>query len=346
MIMVMKVGVILGDVPGRVSPREHLDALLRQVEAAQRNGVSYLTIGQHYLYGDLRWLQPIPTLARLAGELDEHVKLATTIVQVPLYHPVALAEELATLDIMTAGRLVIGAGAGYRPDEFAAFGIDFGQRFAMFSESLSLMKQLWTSDSVTFHGKYWSLEDARPHIQPWQTPHPPLWIGAMSETGVRRAARLGDAWVVTPETKLPDLVRLLRVYEAERDRLGLPVSVHPLRHEIVPGASLDDALERFERMAKTRLIAYARRSLATRDAGALAADFRALAEKEAFLGTPAECVAQVAALAAVAPIDPIIVRAQWPDMTSDDVVSYLDQLGEHIIPALREITPVATTSGK
>src|ERR671929_156059 len=68
------------------------DALLRQVTAAQRNGVTYITIGQHYLYGDLRWLQPVPTLARLAAELDETVTLATTIIQVPLYHPVALAE--------------------------------------------------------------------------------------------------------------------------------------------------------------------------------------------------------------------------------------------------------------
>ena len=163
----------------------------------------------------------------------------------------------------------------------------------------------------------------------------------MSATGVRRAARLGDAWVVTPETKLPDLVKLLQVYEGERDRLGLPQVRHPLRHEIVPGRTTEEALERFETMAKARLIAYAQRSLATRDAGAIAADFRALAEKEAFLGTPEECVAQVAALAAVAPVDPIIVRAQWPDMAADEVVAYLDDLGEQVIPALRDITPVA-----
>src|SRR5262245_20040987 len=160
----MRVGVILGDVRTTVSPREHLDRLLRQVAAAQRNGVSYITIGHHYLYGDLRWLQPIPTLARLAGELDPAVTLGTTIVQVPLYHPVALAEELATLDILTGGRLVVGAGAGYRADEFTAFGLEFANRFAMLDEALTLIKRLWTERTVTFTGRFWSLTDAQPHL--------------------------------------------------------------------------------------------------------------------------------------------------------------------------------------
>jgi hypothetical protein len=93
-------------------------------------------------------------------------------------------------------------------------------------------------------------------------------------------------------------------------------------------------------MAKARLLAYAQRSLETRDAAEIDADFRALAEKEAFLGTPAECVGQIAALAALAPIDPILVRAQWPDMTGDGVVAYLDDLGRDIVPAVREITSV------
>ncbi len=341
MIMVrMEIGVILGDVRTSLSPREHLDNLLRQVEAAQRAGITYVTIGQHYLYGDLRWLQPIPTLARLAAELDDSVTLATTIVQVPLYHPVALAEDLATLDILCRGRLVVGAGAGYRRDEFDAFGIDFSARFAMLDESLTLIKQLWTEPAVTFSGRFWSVTDVRPHIQPWQQPHPPIWIGAMTETGVRRSARLGDGWPITPETRVPDIVRLLSVYEDERARLGRPQVRHPLRHEIVPAATTELAYSRFESMAKARLMAYAQRSLATRDAAEIDADFRALAEKEAFLGTPAECVAQIAALAALAPIDPILVRAQWPDMTGDDVVAYLDDLGRDIVPAVREITSV------
>ena len=337
----MEIGVILGDVRTSVSPRDHLDQLLRQVEAAQRNGLTYITIGHHYLYGDLRWLQPVPTLARLAAELDGHVTLATTIIQAPLYHPVALAEELATLDIMSRGRLVVGIGAGYRSDEFTALGVDFTQRFAMLDESVALMKRLWTEDHITHTGRFWQLEDARPHIQPWQQPHPPLWVGAMGPVGVRRSARLGDGWPVTPETKIPDMVRLLSLYEDERERLGKPQVRHPLRREIVPAATTEAAFERFEYMAKERLVAYAQRQLATRDAGELTSSFREVAAKETFIGTPDECVAQIRELAAVVPIDPILVRAQWPHLTGDEVVAYLDDLGRDIVPAVREIEPVA-----
>lgn len=336
----MEIGVILGDVRTSVSPRDHLDQLLRQVEAAQRNGLTYVTIGHHYLYGDLRWLQPVPTLARLAAELDDHVTLATTIIQAPLYHPVALAEELATLDIMSRGRLVVGVGAGYRSDEFTALGVNFAERFAMLDESVALMKRLWTEDHVTHTGRFWSLDDARPHIRPWQDPHPPLWVGAMGPVGVRRSARLGDGWPVTPETKIPDMVRLLSLYEDERERLGKPQVRHPLRREIVPGTTTDAAFERFEYMAKERLVAYAQRQLATRDAGELTSSFREVATKETFIGTPAECVAQIRELAAVVPVDPILVRAQWPHLTGDEVVDYLDDLGRDIVPAVREITPV------
>jgi len=337
----VQVGLLLSDVPRSVSPSDQFRDVLRIVEAAQRNGFTYIAIGQHFLYGDLRWLQPVPTLARLAAELNDDVTLATTIIQAPLYHPVALAEELATLDIMSRGRLVVGVGAGYRSDEFTALGVDFADRFAMLDESVALMKRLWTEDHVTHTGRFWQLEDARPHIQPWQVPHPPLWVGAMGPVGVRRSARLGDGWPVTPETKIPDMVRLLSLYEDERERLGKPQVRHPLRREIVPAATTDAAFERFEYMAKERLVAYAQRQLATRDAGELTSSFREVAAKETFIGTPDECVAQIRELAAVVPIDPILVRAQWPHLTGDEVVAYLDDLGRDIVPAVREIEPVA-----
>ena len=336
----MQIGVILGDVHGSVSPREHLDGLLRQVEAVQRNGLTYVTIGHHYLYGDYRWLQPIPTLARLAAELDDSVTLGTAVIQVPLFHPIDLAEELATLDILTKGRLVVGMGAGYREDEFTAFGVDFPKRFAMMDEAIQIMRQLWTQDVVSFEGRFWSFQDGHTHIRPWQQPHPPLWVGAMGAAGVRRSARLGDGWPVTPETKIPEMVRLLSIYEDERERLGRPQARHPLRREIVPGPTSDAAFERFEYMAKERLVAYAQRQLATRDAGQLTSSFRDVAAKETFIGTPDECVAQIRELAAVVPIDPILVRAQWPHLTGDEVVAYLDDLGRDIVPAVREIEPV------
>ena len=96
----MKFGMLIGDVPRTVDPVEQLDGILRQVEAGPRAGLSQFVIGHHFLYGELRWLQPIPLLARLAGEVDEHVRLGMTVLLAPLYNPIVLAEDLATLDIL------------------------------------------------------------------------------------------------------------------------------------------------------------------------------------------------------------------------------------------------------
>src|SRR3954469_12728829 len=154
-----QIGLLLSDVPASVPPQQQFSDLQRIVAAAQRNGFTYIAIGQHFLYGDLRWLQPVPLLARLAAEVDQHIRLVTQILIAPLYHPVLLAEEIATLDVVTEGRLVFGAGLGYRPEEFDYFGIPFKQRAGRFNESLELMKKLWTQETVNHEGKYWQLED-------------------------------------------------------------------------------------------------------------------------------------------------------------------------------------------
>ena len=336
----MDVGLILGDMHRSVSPAEHLDALLRQVEAAQRAGITYIVMGHHYLYGEYRWLQPIPTLARIAPELDPSVRVGTFIIQAPLLHPVTLAEDLATLDLLTGGRLIVGLGAGYRPDEFTALGIAFDERFARFEESVEIILRLWSEDVVSHHGRFYNFDDATPHLQPRQTPRPPLWIGAMGPQGVRRAAHLGDAWPITPEATVPKAVELLSLFENERDRLSLPQAKHPIRREIVVGASKDDAFATYESMTRERLMAYARRSLITRSEEEMATAFREVAEREALIGTPEQVIDQARELAARLPVDPIIVRAQWPGMSAEDVTAYLDSLGQHVVPALREIESV------
>ena len=206
----VQVGLLLSDVPRSVSPSDQFRDVLRIVEAAQRNGFTYIAIGQHFLYGDLRWLQPVPLLARLAAEVDPHIRLVTQILIAPLYHPVMLAEEIATLDVVTEGRLVFGAGLGYRPEEFDYLGVPFKERAGRFDESLELMNRLWTEETVTFHGKYWTLDDVHPHLFPVQKPHPPIWIGAHAIPGVRRAAKYGDAYACPPETPKDEVAEPLR----------------------------------------------------------------------------------------------------------------------------------------
>lgn len=329
----MEFGVLLGDVPASVEPEVHLDQLLRQVEAAQRNGFTLLALGQHFLYGDVRWLQPIPTIARLAGEVGGGVRFATFVLVAPLHHPVVLAEEVATLDVMTGGRLDVGLGMGYRREEFRQLGVPFGERISRLEESVGLLRELWTKKRVTHQGRHWTLQDATPHLSPVQRPTPPIWIGANAEAGVRRSARLGDAWPIGPRMPVEEIERNLAVHVAERAAVGLPpVERHPIRREIVLGRNRDHARDRFAAMTTTRFRAYAERERLSLPGSTPAGE----EASTAILGEPDDVVGQLRELEARLPIGPVVVRAQWPGMSVDDVQGYLDELGECVVRPLTE----------
>lgn len=326
----MRFGLILGDVPASVSPREHFRQLLRQVHAAADAGFTLLSIGQHFLYGDVRCLQPIPTLARLAAEVDTDVKLAITVLIAPLAHPVTLAEDLATLDIVSEGRLIAGLGLGYRREEFRQFGVPFEDRIARFTELAETMRRLWTEPEVSTSGPVWPLVRATPHLVPVQSPLP-VWIGANAAAGVRRSARLGDAWPVGPRMPLPEVRELLGLYFSCRDAEGRDRTAQPIRREIVLGRDREEAVAAFTAMTSARYQDYSARE---RDSlpGTASSEIPA-----AITGSPDSVREQLATLAAELPVDPVIVRAQWPGMDIEAVEQYLAVLGKEVVQPLADV---------
>lgn len=302
----MDLGIIIGDVPVFLPPDEHLRLLITQVRAAVEAGVRYVTIGQHFLYGGHRWLQPVPVLARLAAEVPPDVRLVTTVLLAPLYHPVVLAEELATLDIVTEGRLIVGLGLGYRTTEFDALGVSFADRAALFEACLAEMKKLW----------------ALPHLRLWQDPQPPLWIGADGVRGVRRAARTADAWMATPNVPIDRIAELWSVFCAERKAAGLGPGSLPIRRDVSFGRDRADALTVFLERAGERY-----RSYAANERSDYAPSLESIAPLLVH-GTVEDCVADVEAIAARLPAGPIIIRPHWTNMGEQELLAYLAQLGE------------------
>ena len=342
----MDVGVLLSDLPKDWGPKRQFTELLRQVEAAQRNGFTYLCLGQHFLYGDYTCLQPVPVLARLAAEVDPHVRLVTTVMMSPVYHPVLLAEELASLDVMTEGRLVVGIGLGYRPEEFDYLGVPFGERVQRFEEGLDLMKAVWTQPSVTFSGRFWQLSGAEPHIRSWQSPHPPVWIGAHAPVAVRRAGRMADKWIVPPAVDLAEVGPLLELFFAEQSARGLARSPQPLRRNVFLGADQDDALEQFRRASAARYLHYARNGHEVWRPDEVARDFAEVVGAHVLAGSPDDVLAEIRQIAATLPVDPLILRAGWPGMDPDWFVAYLDDLGRRLVPGIAEIVPSAVSAGQ
>jgi alkanesulfonate monooxygenase SsuD/methylene tetrahydromethanopterin reductase-like flavin-dependent oxidoreductase (luciferase family) len=338
----VQVGLLLSDVPASVSPSQQFRDVLRIVEAAQANDFTYIAIGQHFLYGDLRWLQPVPLLARLAAEVEPHVRLVTQIMIAPLYHPVLLAEEIATLDVVTEGRLVFGVGLGYRPEEFGYLDVPFRERAARLEESLQLMQQLWTEDEVHFHGRFWTLEGVKPHLKPVQKPHPPIWIGAHSLAGARRAGRFADGYACPPETPVDEVLERYAAVKEGFEARGKTFGPQPLRRNVLVADTREQAVTEYARVAQGRYITYAQRGLDVMADADLEQDFAAAVAGHAVIGTPDDVTKQLTDLVTTLPVDPLLVRPQWPTMDADETIAAIKRLGTQVVPAIRALQPRTT----
>jgi alkanesulfonate monooxygenase SsuD/methylene tetrahydromethanopterin reductase-like flavin-dependent oxidoreductase (luciferase family) len=331
-------GLLLSDVPASVPPQQQFKDVVRIAHAAQDAGFTYIVIGQHFLYGDLRWLQPVPLLARLAAEVNPDVKLATQIMIAPLYHPVMLAEELATLDVVTEGRLIAGLGLGYRAEEFDYLGIPFKERAGRMNETLELLRMLWTQDEVTFHGKYFTLENVRPHLKPVQDPLP-IWVGAHSLPGAIRAGKFGDGYACPPETPVDEVRERYRVVAEGFAERGKTFTPQPLRRNIMVADTKDEALLEFARVAQGRYLTYLEKGLDVMANADLKNEFAKAVEDHAVVGTPDEVAEKLVQLVTELPVDPLLIRPQWPTMDADETIASIQRIGREVLPAVRAVEP-------
>jgi probable F420-dependent oxidoreductase len=176
------------------------------------------------------------------------VRLGTHVLIIPYRDPIFTAKILATLDVLSGGRLILGAGVGWMAEEFTALGRDpFAERGAVTDEYLRAFKALWTEDNPRFDGKYVRVADIGFQPKPVQKPHPPIWIGGHTPPALRRAAELGDGWapiglavpslLQPPEmaAKIANLRALLRERGRAEDAVTVSLSV-PLAFAENPGS--------------------------------------------------------------------------------------------------------------
>src|SRR5262249_27652592 len=186
--------------------------------------------------------QPFPRLGRGAAEAGD-MSLGTGVLLLPLHAPVDVAEQVATLDVITGGRFIFGVGLGYRDVENAALGVDPRARVGRLEEGLEVLERLWSGEPVSYQGKHFRLRDVRISLRPLQQPRPPIWLAANADAGGRRAARLADAWLMNPHSTLPTLERQLARFHEAREALGRPpVRVIPLIRECYVAPDLRTAL--------------------------------------------------------------------------------------------------------
>jgi len=166
---------------------------LEMAKKADDAGLYYLAFPEFFARFDRNRIHVVPYMAAVAAR-TEHVKLGTDILQIPLLHPKHIADIGSSLDIISEGRFILGAGTGWVPAEFENFGIPWKERGKRTDEGLDIIKKLWTEPAIyDYRGKFFTLRNvcSPPCVQ---KPHPPIWVGGASDAALRRTAQYGNEW--------------------------------------------------------------------------------------------------------------------------------------------------------
>jgi probable F420-dependent oxidoreductase len=190
-----------------------LRRLLEYAETAERLGFAALSANDHLLFSR-PWLDG-PTALTAVLAATKRMDLMTTVALPVVRGPVPLAKSLATIDILSGGRLIAGVGPGSSARDYAAVGIPFEERWKRLDEAVRALRALWGKDNPPFKGEFYSTEGVALEPYPAQRSGPPVWIGSWgSEAGLRRAARLGDGWLASAYNTSPE------AFAGVRSRLG------------------------------------------------------------------------------------------------------------------------------
>jgi probable F420-dependent oxidoreductase len=235
----------------------------RVAQAAEAAGFESVWTGEHVVLPDpqappspappeLPMLDPAVSLAFLAAG-TVGLRLGTGIIILPQRNPLVLAKELASLDVVSHGRLVFGLGVGYLKPEFDALGVPFEGKGPRADDYIRAIKALWTMDKPAYEGRYVRFRGIQAFPRPIQKPHPPIVVGGMSDAAFRRAVRLGNGWYGFAL----DLERTRKSVEGLRaaaQAVERPRELGPLEISVTPIGAIDrDAVKRYEDLGVERL---------------------------------------------------------------------------------------------
>lgn len=179
-------------------------------QAAEEAGFDFISLTHHSFTPDCQTSAPFVIFAAIAARTSR-IKVAPVIFLLPLYQPTAVAEQVATLDLVSNGRVIFGIGIGYRDYEFEGHGVDPRHRGARANEAMAIIRQGFTTGQLGFEGEHFRIPDLPMVPMPVQRSGPPMWVGGLSDAAMRRAARLGDGWI-------SDNMQLLEPTAAMADR--------------------------------------------------------------------------------------------------------------------------------
>jgi alkanesulfonate monooxygenase SsuD/methylene tetrahydromethanopterin reductase-like flavin-dependent oxidoreductase (luciferase family) len=344
----MKLGIYLNSQHReRDDPARRLAEMLEQARLIRSLGFDSIWAGEHHLVPGFHYFPQLPLLLRIAAEA-EGLTLGTHVTLLPLHNPVEIAEIGAFLDVVSGGKFLLGVGLGYRPEEFAAFGVPISERVSRLVEGVEIIRRLWTEDRVTHQGRHWQFADASIRPRPLQS-RPPILIGAQVEAAIKRAARIGDGWLLVPTPTMEKLAEQIALFKSGRAAAKLPPPEHVCRlYEVGCAQDEDFAFRRVAPYLLEKYASYASWGLggvAENRTGAPEEQLRRLAKDRFAIGTPAQVTDALVAQHR-AGITQVAMRVSWPGMGQDDILASIELIGRKVLPEVRRRTAAGGVSGE
>jgi alkanesulfonate monooxygenase SsuD/methylene tetrahydromethanopterin reductase-like flavin-dependent oxidoreductase (luciferase family) len=335
------------------SERERYGDTLAQIEHGDRLGFDTAWLAELHFFPEFSVMSSPLIVAAAAAQRTERIRLGTAVSLLPLCDPLRSAEDAASVDILSHGRLVFGVGRGTNPLHYGGFNIPMEESRDRFNEALEIITQAWTAERVDYEGKYYRVKDLVVHPKPIQTPHPPIRIATNSSDTFPLAGRLGypmfSSLVVVP---LPRFRRDIAVYwrsfeEAGHRRTGEEIALlFPLyvaeteaEAQMVPRESI---MHYFEVLARRMVAGDADLDAATRErnqemqARLQRLTFEELRENVAIIGTPEHCIERITWLREEFHLSELIC---WFNpgglMPHDTVLTSMSRFATHVMPNFR-----------
>jgi probable F420-dependent oxidoreductase len=327
--MALKIGFI--PIEGGRYYREALEEVTR----AEELGFDSVWMEEHHSVTNHYWPSPLTVLAGFATRTSR-MTLGTDIVVAAFHHPVRLAEDVAMLDVMSGGRFVLGIAIGYKPDEFALYGVDLEKRGARFEEQLAIMQGLWTQEQIEFKGTYYTLQ-GRLEPKPVQQPHPPVWIGGWGDITLRRAATLADNWIPGPTADLKRLLAGRKQFGERRTAAGRPAPAEwPLTRDVI----IAESDKRARELAEEHIMVAYRREYAGGWRhpfidSSIATDLDRLMEDRFIIGGPEQCIAKIRRFVKQYGMTHLICRMFFPGMPHAHIMRGIELIAREVMPAFR-----------
>jgi alkanesulfonate monooxygenase SsuD/methylene tetrahydromethanopterin reductase-like flavin-dependent oxidoreductase (luciferase family) len=314
----------------------YYEQALEEVTRAEELGFDSVWMEEHHSVKNHYWPSPLTVLGGFATRTSK-MTLGTDILVAPFYHPVRLAEDVALLDIMSNGRMVLGVAIGYKPDEFALYGSALEKRGARFEEQLRIITALWRGERVDWKSDAYMIQGSLEPL-PLTKPHPPLWIGGWGDITLKRAATLADHWIPGPTA---DLTRLLAGKQkflsnrAAAARKDAPAE-WPLTRDVI----IADTDARARALAEEHIMVAYRREYAGGwrhpfiDAS-IATDLDRLMADRFIIGGPDQCRAQISRFVEQYGMTHLICRTFFPGMPHAHIMRELELIAKEVMPAFR-----------